>query len=47
MLSAWGEIAAQVEGRSLDCGHFLPEEAPAEVARALLEFFANASARGL
>jgi haloacetate dehalogenase len=47
MLSAWREIAAQVEGRSLDCGHFLPEEAPAEVARALLEFFANASARGL
>jgi haloacetate dehalogenase len=39
MLAAWREIAAQVEGHSLDCGHFLPEEAPGEVARTLLDFF--------
>jgi haloacetate dehalogenase len=39
MLAAWREIAAQVAGHSLDCGHFLPEEAAGEVARALLDFF--------
>jgi pimeloyl-ACP methyl ester carboxylesterase len=28
-----------VRGEGLDCGHFLPEETPAEVADRLLQFF--------
>lgn len=35
----WRDYANRVEGRALDCGHFLPEEAPAEVCEALLGFF--------
>src|SRR5438132_1662708 len=30
VLSVWREWADDVRGRALDCGHFLPEEAPAE-----------------
>ena len=30
-LSDWREVAVNVTGRPLDCGHFLPEETPAEV----------------
>ena len=37
MLSAWRERAANVCGRSLPCGHFIPEEMPEE---ALAEVFA-------
>jgi len=37
----WCEKAIQVEGHGLQCGHFLPEEAPAEVAQALLGFIAK------
>jgi haloacetate dehalogenase len=37
----WRERAEQVEGRALDCGHFLPEEAPAAVCDELLRFFGN------
>ncbi len=39
VLSTWKEKASDVRGRDLDCGHFLPEEAPEEVARELLAFF--------
>ena len=28
MLTAWRERASDVRGRAIDCGHFLPEEAP-------------------
>jgi haloacetate dehalogenase len=35
----WRDYARQLESQSLDCGHFLPEEAPEPVARALLDFF--------
>jgi haloacetate dehalogenase len=39
VLEAWRELASNVQGLALDCGHFLPEEAPAETARALSAFF--------
>ncbi len=35
----WREKADDVRGTGLDCGHFLPEEAPAEVADNLVRFF--------
>jgi haloacetate dehalogenase len=34
----WREVARDVRGRALDCGHFLPEEKPAEVLRELRRF---------
>lgn len=37
--AVWRERAAVVEGAALPCGHFLPEEAPAETLRALQSFF--------
>lgn len=40
VLSVWRERATQVEGKSLECGHFLPEEAPDAVVEELLRFFA-------
>jgi haloacetate dehalogenase len=39
-LADWREYAADVRGKSLDCGHYLPEEQPAEIARELAQFFA-------
>jgi haloacetate dehalogenase len=38
VLSIWRGEAADVTGEALDCGHFLPEERPAEVAAKLLTF---------
>jgi len=38
MLDAWRERAEDVRGRAINCGHFLPEEAPTETARELLDF---------
>jgi haloacetate dehalogenase len=37
-LAVWRAWADSVEGRGLACGHFLPEEAPAEVIAALDSF---------
>jgi haloacetate dehalogenase len=37
-LDTWRRWAGDVEGGPLDCGHFLPEEAPAEVTDALMRF---------
>ena len=31
--------AEEVEARPIDCGHYIPEEAPAETAEALIAFF--------
>lgn len=39
VLAVWSERAQQVEGRALECGHFLPEEAPTAVSEELLRFF--------
>ena len=38
MLTSWRERAGDVRGHAIDCGHFLPEEAPEETTRAVLEF---------
>lgn len=38
VLGAWHDRASHVVGRSLPCGHFLPEEAPEETFQALMEF---------
>lgn len=41
VLEVWRGYASSVEGRPLDCGHFLPEEQPDEVAAELERFFAS------
>ena len=41
MLETWRERAQSVRGHGLDCGHFVPEERPAEVLAALLDFYAD------
>ncbi len=41
VLATWRERAADVRGEAFDCGHFLPEEAPAETAAALRSFFGD------
>ncbi len=38
-LAVWRGWADNVRGRSLDCGHYLPEEQPEETTRELLAFF--------
>jgi haloacetate dehalogenase len=38
-LAVWGEWADDVRGRALDCGHYLPEEAPDETYDELRRFF--------
>jgi haloacetate dehalogenase len=37
-LSDWREVARDVTGRALPCGHFLPEEAPRETLREIGRF---------
>ncbi len=37
-LADWRALACDVRGRALDCGHYLPEERPEEVARELEAF---------
>jgi len=39
VLDIWRAWADDVRGRALDCGHFLPEEAPAETLSELRRFF--------
>jgi len=41
VLAIWRDWADDVRGRSLDCGHFLPEEAPDETYRELYAFLAT------
>ncbi|MCF8199708.1 MAG: alpha/beta hydrolase [Sulfuritalea sp.] len=40
VLALWREKADRVFGAAFDCGHFLPEEAPHEVAKQLRDFMA-------
>jgi haloacetate dehalogenase len=37
----WREVAANVSGRALPCGHFLPEEAPAATLKEIHRFLAR------
>jgi haloacetate dehalogenase len=41
VLSIWAEQAADLRGRAIDCGHFLAEERPDEVAAELIAFLAD------
>ncbi|MGD9953170.1 MAG: alpha/beta fold hydrolase [Burkholderiales bacterium] len=41
----WREVARDVRGKALDCGHFLPEEKPAEVLREVRRFLRQHEAR--
>jgi len=42
VLATWREKStAPVTGHAIDCGHFLPEEAPQETLNALLAFFSD------
>jgi len=40
-LAVWGEWAPDLRGQAIDCGHFLPEEKPAETLAALRGFHAE------
>jgi len=37
----WREVATNVHGRALQCGHFIPEEKPKELLAELRRFFAR------
>ena len=39
VLNVWKQYATNVNGKSLDCGHFLPEEKPKELCEELKNFF--------
>lgn len=41
LVAVWRERAEDVTGESLDAGHFLAEERPADVTRLLAEFFSR------
>ena len=43
-LADWREVAADVRGRALACGHFIAEEKPRELLRELRPFLAKAAA---
>jgi haloacetate dehalogenase len=43
VLGLWRERAGDVRGEALPCGHYLPEELPARVARLLGDFFSAGS----
>lgn len=43
ILSVWKNKGVQVSGRALDCGHFLPEEAPEQTYQQLHSFFRSGS----
>ena len=45
-LADWREVATDVRGRALQCGHFIPEEKPRELLVELRRFLAACSAAG-
>jgi haloacetate dehalogenase len=44
-LADWREVAADVRGRALQCGHFIPEEKPKELLAELRRFLAACYAK--
>jgi haloacetate dehalogenase len=40
-LAEWRKVARHVTGHAIDCGHFIPEEKPAETLAAISEFLAR------
>ncbi|MFM7567337.1 MAG: alpha/beta fold hydrolase [Betaproteobacteria bacterium] len=46
VLGEWRRVAADVRGEPLDCGHYLAEEQPEQVASRLLGFFEPVSGYG-
>ncbi|MDE2361414.1 MAG: alpha/beta hydrolase [Hyphomicrobiales bacterium] len=44
-LADWREVADDVSGRAIDCGHFLPEESPRETRAEIEAFIARHEAR--
>jgi haloacetate dehalogenase len=46
VLAVWRDWADDVQGRALECGHYLAEEAPDETFTELLQFFSDRPARG-
>jgi haloacetate dehalogenase len=45
VLEVWRAWADDVQGHALDCGHYLPEEAPEATLAALMPFLARVSAK--
>lgn len=45
-LAEWRRVAHQVQGGTLPCGHYIPEEAPDALLAAVLPFLAASSQRG-
>jgi haloacetate dehalogenase len=41
VLEVWRRYADDVRGKGLDCGHFVPEEAPAQTIDALRKFMSS------
>lgn len=41
VIETWKEKAVNVRGKTLDCGHFLPEEKPENVCGELTKFFSS------
>lgn len=39
-LEDWQRVAVNVSGRTVPCGHYIPEEVPEELTQALIEFIA-------
>ena len=44
-LADWREVANKVTGRAIDCGHFLPEEAPLETLAEIERFISSYEAK--
>ena len=40
-IADWREVASDVRGKALDCGHFIPDEKPAETLREIRRFIAQ------